>query len=164
MDKKCITRLTAQAIHFLSITQPENNLSVSINFCRCFLTGSLYIQSFSFVLCGYPQIKYGEMSENKNSRQRFSWFTSASVSPEELREGSWLYRFLRWYIKYCCLSVYASSVFYVSYLAKFCTSWYFRIFELNHVQMIIHRNFLTGFIIFFIPFSLGILYHLLICP
>ena len=56
MDKKCITRLTAQTIHFLSITQPENNLSVSINFCRCFLTGSLYIQSFSFVLCGYPQI------------------------------------------------------------------------------------------------------------
>ena len=89
MDKKCITRLTAQTIHFLSITQPENNLSVSINFCRCFLTGSLYIQSSSFVLCGYPQItlravpafvilpkvttlpqiKSGEMGENKKASQ-----------------------------------------------------------------------------------------------
>ena len=54
MNKKCITRLTAQTIHFLSITQPENNLSVSINSCRCFLTGSLYIQSSSFVLWGGP--------------------------------------------------------------------------------------------------------------
>ena len=31
----------------------------------------------------------------------------------------------------------ASSAFSVSPLAKSCTSWYFRIFELNHVQMII---------------------------
>ena len=135
MDKKCITRLTAQTIHFLSITQPENNLSVSINFCRCFLTGSLYIQSFSFVLCGYPQItlravpafvilpkvttlpqiKSGEARRIKKSSQRFSWCTSVSVSSEELREGSWSYRFLRWCRKCCCLSVASSALFCIAF-------------------------------------------------
>ena len=131
MDKKCITRLTAQTIHFLSITQPENNLSVSINFCRCFLTGSLYIQSSSFVLCGYPQItlravpafvilpkvttlpqiKYGEMSENKKASQGLLWLSSEAGSPEKIRQSIGMYRFLRWYRKCCCLSVASSALF-----------------------------------------------------
>ena len=131
MDKKCITRLTAQTIHFLSITQPENNLSVSINFCRCFLTGILYIQSSSFVLCEYsqtalravpavvilpkvttlPQIKYGEMDENKNSSQGLLWLSSEVGSPEKIRQSIGMYRFLRWYRKCCCLSVASSALF-----------------------------------------------------
>ena len=88
-----------------------------------------------------PKIKYGESEDRieNASWKGLRWLSSESGSPEKIRPSIGMYRFLRWYRKCCCLSIFdASSAFSVLFLAKFCTSWYFRIFELNQVQMISH--------------------------
>ena len=88
-----------------------------------------------------PKIKYGKSGDRieNASRKGLRWLSSESGSPEKIRPSIGMYRFLRWYRKCCCLSIFdASSAFSVLFLAKFCTSWYFRIFELNQVQMISH--------------------------
>ena len=89
----------------------------------------------------YSKIKYGESKDNIKTRQNFRKCFSGTFSPEELREGSWLYRFLRWYRKCCCLSIFdASSAFSVLFLAKFCTPWYLRSSELRRIQRNIYRK------------------------
>ena len=56
---------------------------------RCYLvTGASGISHYS-------KIKYGESKDNIKTRQNFRKCFSGTFSPEELREGSWLYRFLR---------------------------------------------------------------------
>lgn len=75
--------LTLKQCTFESITQPENNLSASINSCRDFLIRSFYIQNYIFVLILWTRIalradgcvslatlskiKSGEKAQEKNS-------------------------------------------------------------------------------------------------
>ena len=54
--------------------------------------------------------------------------------------------------------------FSVSFLVKFCTSWYFRIFDLSQFQRILHMQPSSWSLHFIIPFSPGILYHFFNCP
>ena len=81
--KSAKTRLTLKQCTFESITQPENNLSASINSCRDFLIRSFYIQNYIFVLILWTRIalradgcvslatlskiKSGEKAQEKNS-------------------------------------------------------------------------------------------------
>ena len=145
--------------------------SISKASCRCFYIRYVYIQFLPFLcisnifyfilpwvphlaraprwylvtgasgISHYSKIKYGESKDNIKTRQNFRKCFSGTFSPEELREGSWLYRFLRWYRKCCCLSIFdASSAFSVLFLAKFCTPWYLRSSELRRIQRNIYRK------------------------
>ena len=53
---KSANSLTLKQCTFESITQPENNLSASINSCRDFLIRSFYIQNYIFVLILWTRI------------------------------------------------------------------------------------------------------------
>ena len=113
--------LTLKQCTFESITQPENNLSASINSCRDFLIRSFYIQNYIFVLILWTRfalradgcvslatlskIKSGEKAQEKNS-SGILWCYSIQGSPLELRADIGSYRFLRWCRKCCCLSIF----------------------------------------------------------
>ena len=112
-----------------------------------------------------PQIKSGENLLNKRKTPACCvWVASGSGSLEELRSDTGLCRALCWYIKYRCLSICdASSIFYVSFLTKFCISWYLRSSDLSQFQRILTGS--PSWSLNFIPlFSPGILDHFFICP
>ena len=104
--------LTLKQCTFESITQPENNLSASINSCRDFLIRSFYIQNYIFVLILWTRIalradgcvslatlskiKSGEKAQEKNSSEEaLLWLASESGSLEKIRPSIGRYRFLR---------------------------------------------------------------------
>ena len=124
MKKKHITHLPAQTMCFFFITHPVYtqvflrtlaDVSISDMFISSFspscvfpISSILYCHgcptgSRSALILDHlrqrrhplPKIKYGESKDNIKTRQNFRKCFSGTFSPEELREGSWLYRFLR---------------------------------------------------------------------
>ena len=58
-----------------------------------------------------PKIKYGESEDRieNASWKGLRWLSSESGSPEKIRPSIGMYRFLRWYRKCCCLSIFDAS-------------------------------------------------------
>ena len=176
----------AQTIYFWYITQtfhlkvlPWTLAEVRQSLCRVFVLqpvieksppSSLYFRSLREApgpRSATPDKVRGEIAGSKERLQRASclWVSSGSGSLEELRSDTGLCRALCWYIKYRCLSICdASSIFYVSFLTKFCISWYLRSSDLSQLQRILHRQPSSWSLHFIILFSPGILYHFFICP
>ena len=138
MKKKHKTRLSAQTMCFFSITHPVYtqvflrtlaDVSVSDMLIASYSLPAYFCRSSSILYCNgahRPALRvvlsffrgFAATSDKvrwrekmKNSGWRFSWRFSGTISPEELREDSWSYRFLRWYRKCCCLSVSEFSIF-----------------------------------------------------
>ena len=85
------------------------------------------------------QIKYGEQRNKKTSGERVS--SGCQLNLVRLKKFVQVSERTGFCVDTENAAVWAFTRvqhFSVSLLAKFCTSWYFRIFELNHVQLITH--------------------------
>ena len=157
MDKKCITRLTAQTMHFSIHNTERESSKCFYKFLQRFPDRELlYFQRFfcfnwwapgRAARCHIPtyppasplsQIKSGAVLKKLRRRKpviilwnEFAWKNSSKY--RNVQVFALMHKMLLSEHLWCEFSILCIA------LAKSCTSWYFRIFELNHIQRIIHK-------------------------